>query len=458
MSCYRILIIWDSDNTDSDSITVKNNLDSYVKKNWPLGANDTVEFEYTNLETFDGTNPDPNKFNGVFHVQPYNDDNGFIPTAGQTALTNYVNSGGVYIGTSWMSYRTSFTQYNTNMGNLLIWPQFNSVGNNFSLSRAPYAFETGNRSSINGGADNLTTSLSTSDLKYLAGISTSDFIFDARATDASHNASNNERNLMFIREQTSAVYGAPYLVVKSYGSGLVFGVNDSFDTSGLGGNKMNSSLAYDFVNDGYLKNILKNIDVTLKGDQCLYGICFAGNTLISTDQGQIPISKINPRKHTIENQKILHVTNSINFDDSVVKIEKNAFGKNIPNDDVVVSKDHVFKFGALEYKARELVNEKNIYLIPYNKEKLYNILMKKYNFIKVHNLLAETLHPDNLLSKLVKSKIDKKTKNELILDYNNNIKNNNTKEMISINNFEGKWKVLSSKKEKKLLVNKLYLV
>ena len=31
MSCYRILIIWDSDNTDSDSITIKNNLDSYVK-------------------------------------------------------------------------------------------------------------------------------------------------------------------------------------------------------------------------------------------------------------------------------------------------------------------------------------------------------------------------------------------------------------------------------------------
>ena len=39
-----------------------------------------------------------------------------------------------------------------------------------------------------------------------------------------------------------------------------------------------------------------------------------------------------------------------------------------------------------------------IYKVEYNKEPLYNVLLKDYTTMNVNNLVSETLHPDNVIS------------------------------------------------------------
>ncbi len=38
----------------------------------------------------------------------------------------------------------------------------------------------------------------------------------------------------------------------------------------------------------------------------------------------------------------------------------------------------------------------NIYKVPYQGQKLYNVMLKdKHDYMRVNNLIAETLHPEN---------------------------------------------------------------
>ena len=60
-------------------------------------------------------------------------------------------------------------------------------------------------------------------------------------------------------------------------------------------------------------------------------ICFPAGTPIATDQGNIPIDKINPDIHTIHNRPIVAITKTITQDTHLVCFEKHAFDHFIPN-------------------------------------------------------------------------------------------------------------------------------
>jgi hypothetical protein len=129
--------------------------------------------------------------------------------------------------------------------------------------------------------------------------------------------------------------------------------------------------------------------------------CFPANTPITTDQGIIPIEKINPLNHTIRNKQIIAITQTITQDEYLVCFEKNALGNNIPCEKTIISKNHlIFNKGKM-IKAKDFIGKyENIYKIKNNNQILYNILLKKYDKMIVNNLICETLHPDNMIAKL----------------------------------------------------------
>jgi len=149
--------------------------------------------------------------------------------------------------------------------------------------------------------------------------------------------------------------------------------------------------------------------------------CFPANTPITTDQGIIPIEKINPLKHTIRNKQIMAITQTITQDEYLVCFEKNAIANNIPCEKTIVSKNHlIFNKGEM-IKAKDFIGKyENIYKIKNKNQILYNILLKKHDKMIVNNLICETLHPDNTIAKLytVLPRFNLEQQCEMITKYN----------------------------------------
>ena len=72
-----------------------------------------------------------------------------------------------------------------------------------------------------------------------------------------------------------------------------------------------------------------------------YNICFPGSTPITTDQGIVPIKKINTNFHTIRNMSIKDITKTMLYDKHLVCFKANSLGKNIPSQDTYISKEHI---------------------------------------------------------------------------------------------------------------------
>jgi hypothetical protein len=133
-------------------------------------------------------------------------------------------------------------------------------------------------------------------------------------------------------------------------------------------------------------------------------VCFIAGTPILTDQGIIHIDKINPKIHTIHNKRIVAITRTITNEDTLVCIEPDALGPNIPSEKTTVSRCHAILFNGKMVRAKKLVSlisDKNkVYYVKYNKEILYNILMEVHERISVNNMIAETLDPNHMIAKL----------------------------------------------------------
>lgn len=134
-------------------------------------------------------------------------------------------------------------------------------------------------------------------------------------------------------------------------------------------------------------------------------VCFVSGTPIVTDQGEISIEQINPCIHTISNKKIVAISKTTSIYDYLVSFEKDALGLNIPTQKTTMSKNHKILYNGKMIEADKFVSDifQTVKRVKYTGEILYNVLMEKYDTINVNNLICESLHPDNYLSKLYTS-------------------------------------------------------
>jgi len=150
-------------------------------------------------------------------------------------------------------------------------------------------------------------------------------------------------------------------------------------------------------------------------------ICFFKDTIISTDQGYFPIQNLNIDLHTIQHKRIKAITQTISQENSLVLFKPHALQQNQPIQPFIVSMNHKI----LDKNTNTLVeakyfltqNNEKICKIPYDGSVLYNILMDKHMIIEVNNLLCETLHPQNTISKIWKN-TNKLIREKLIYDWN----------------------------------------
>ena len=157
-----------------------------------------------------------------------------------------------------------------------------------------------------------------------------------------------------------------------------------------------------------------------------YNICFPGNTPVATDQGIVPIKKINTNFHTIRNMSIQDITKSVLYDKYVVCFKTNSLGENIPSQDTYISKNHMVFFKGEFKPAYQFVNYDNIIKTKYNGELMYNVLLDNHNKMLVNNLICETLDPDNTMAKLnnLLKQLPREKQKIVIKEFNEHIKNN----------------------------------
>jgi len=154
-------------------------------------------------------------------------------------------------------------------------------------------------------------------------------------------------------------------------------------------------------------------------------ICFPAGTPVLTDQGNIPIEKINPEVNTIGRQPIIAITKSLMNEDKIVCIEKNSLGINIPNKKTYISNYHGIIYNNKLIPAKQFVGRyKGIYYIKYENQILYNVLMEKHYAMVVNNMRVETLNPKNIVAKLYTNDYSDEEKTKLILEISENTNNN----------------------------------
>ena len=162
-----------------------------------------------------------------------------------------------------------------------------------------------------------------------------------------------------------------------------------------------------------IKTSITEGDPAPKQNNNVIPICFAKGTPINTDFGIMNIEDINTYKHTINGKEILSITKSIPNIDEIVKISKNAIKQNVPSKDTYMSKDHKVMIRGKLIECEKLVSKyNNVTLVPYNGVALYNILMKTHDTVMVNNMICETLHPLNIVSKIMNKKMTNKEKQD----------------------------------------------
>jgi len=151
-------------------------------------------------------------------------------------------------------------------------------------------------------------------------------------------------------------------------------------------------------------------------------ICFPAGTPVSTDQGSIPIEKIEPGKNTIRGKEIVAITKTISPFNKLVCFEKGSLGHNIPNKRTYVSLEHCIVHRRKLIPALRFVNKHGIYYVNYMNNYLYNVLMENHTYMMVNNMMVETLNPKNIVAKLVSTNLSNDEKIKLVCRINDSVR------------------------------------
>ena len=162
-------------------------------------------------------------------------------------------------------------------------------------------------------------------------------------------------------------------------------------------------------------------------DVLISSICFLGDTLITTDQGECRIDEIDVTYHTLDGNPILKITQTRSIDNHLVSFGKDSLGLNIPSRCTVMTKGHSLLYNGELTQARNFLNVfDNVSELPYNNEIVYNVLMENAGTMKVNNLICETLNPRHGMAQLLiySDGLNESDRNDLLLCYNDYLKVN----------------------------------
>jgi hypothetical protein len=202
-----------------------------------------------------------------------------------------------------------------------------------------------------------------------------------------------------------------------YIDGTKFKSGDTVSFIGPEGVSASSSYSVQFINAELLKvTMISPYDIDTVRVTDIYGnpsntftlttdlisnICFIAGTPVTTDQGNIPIEKIDTTINTIRNKKIVAITKTVTQDKYLVCFEKDALGKNIPSQKTIISKNHKLFYNGKMIMAKEFLKDfDNVVKVKYTKQLLYNVLLEEHDKMMVNNLICETLHPENGVAKV----------------------------------------------------------
>jgi len=127
--------------------------------------------------------------------------------------------------------------------------------------------------------------------------------------------------------------------------------------------------------------------------------CFLGGTPVLTDQGEVPIDKLDCSYHTIDQQEIVAVTKTRYNKDTLILLEKDSLKKNYPTRDTVITHKHKIYYKGKMKRAESFVKKEGVHLVPYKNQYLYNVLLKTHEVMRINGLICETLYPKNPIAK-----------------------------------------------------------
>ena len=122
-------------------------------------------------------------------------------------------------------------------------------------------------------------------------------------------------------------------------------------------------------------------------------ICFGPNETVHTDQGEVIIKDIKEEEHSIRGMKVKKLTKNRCKRSKMVLIQKDAFEPNIPNKETKITLDHQVYFAGRMRPIHRLLHKEGISLIESNHQVVYNVMLSEYSYMKVNNMVVETLDP-----------------------------------------------------------------
>jgi len=153
-------------------------------------------------------------------------------------------------------------------------------------------------------------------------------------------------------------------------------------------------------------------------------ICFVGNTLVTTDQGDVYINSLIPGTHTIAGQHIAGITKTHYLEDSLVLFKRHALQINVPNRDTYTSMEHHIHHEKEVRSAHTFVNSHGpfVVFVPYQGDILYNVILEGQDHrMMVHNMQVETLHPSNVIAKLFTNPSIAPIRDDIIFQLNESV-------------------------------------
>jgi hypothetical protein len=117
--------------------------------------------------------------------------------------------------------------------------------------------------------------------------------------------------------------------------------------------------------------------------------CFPGNTLIPTDQGAVQIKDLTP-DHSIRKNHVSQVVRAINVVDYMIMFDKDSLGPNMPDKDLLISRNHRIFFNKKKTRAEDMINGVSIRKHHTGHDFMYNVQLRKFAYIRCNNLMVET--------------------------------------------------------------------